>query len=82
MHLQIVSPLAVEAELTGIVSVRAEDRSGSFVILPGHTDFLTVLAVMSYLALVLLVAGLPGSGLDRVQLSGDESRTFYVNTES
>jgi F-type H+-transporting ATPase subunit epsilon len=45
MHLQIVSPLAVEAELTGIVSVRAEDRSGSFVILPGHTDFLTVLAV-------------------------------------
>jgi F-type H+-transporting ATPase subunit epsilon len=45
MNLKIVTPLAVEAELTDIVSVRAEDRSGSFVVLPGHADFLTVLTV-------------------------------------
>ena len=45
MDLQIVTPLAVEAELSDIVSVRAEDCSGSFLILPGHADFLTVLTV-------------------------------------
>jgi F-type H+-transporting ATPase subunit epsilon len=45
MRLQIVTPLAVEADLTDIVSVRADDRTGSFVILPYHADFITVLAI-------------------------------------
>jgi F-type H+-transporting ATPase subunit epsilon len=45
MRLQIVTPLAVEADLTDIASVRADDRTGSFVILPDHADFITVLAV-------------------------------------
>jgi F-type H+-transporting ATPase subunit epsilon len=45
MRLQIVTPLAVEAELTDIASVRADDRTGSFVILPHHADFITVLAI-------------------------------------
>jgi F-type H+-transporting ATPase subunit epsilon len=45
MRLQIVTPLAVEADLTDIVLVRADDRTGSFVILPHHADFITVLAI-------------------------------------
>jgi len=45
MRLQIVTPLAVEADLTDIVTVRADDRTGSFMILPDHADFITVLAI-------------------------------------
>jgi F-type H+-transporting ATPase subunit epsilon len=45
MRLQIVTPLTVEADRAGIASVRAEDRTGSFVILPQHADFITVLAI-------------------------------------
>jgi F-type H+-transporting ATPase subunit epsilon len=45
MRLQIVTPLAVEADLTDIASVRADDRTGSFVILPHHADFITVLTI-------------------------------------
>jgi F-type H+-transporting ATPase subunit epsilon len=45
MRLQIVTPLTVEADLTDIASVRADDRTGSFVILPHHADFITVLAI-------------------------------------
>jgi F-type H+-transporting ATPase subunit epsilon len=45
MRLQIVTPLAVEADLTDIVSVRADDRTGSFMILPQHADFITVLTI-------------------------------------
>jgi len=45
MRLQIVTPLAVEANLTDIVMVRADDRTGSFVILPHHADFITALAI-------------------------------------
>jgi F-type H+-transporting ATPase subunit epsilon len=45
MRLQIVTPLAVEADLTDIVMVRADDRTGSFMILPDHADFITVLAI-------------------------------------
>ena len=45
MRLQIVTPLAVEADLTNIASVRADDRTGSFVILPHHADFITVLTI-------------------------------------
>jgi F-type H+-transporting ATPase subunit epsilon len=45
MRLQIVTPLTVETDLDGIVSVRADDATGSFVIWPHHADFLTVLAI-------------------------------------
>ena len=45
MRLQIVTPLAVEADLAGIASVRADDRTGSFVVLPNHADFITALAI-------------------------------------
>ena len=45
MRLQIVTPLSVEADLNDIVSVRADDRTGSFTILPHHADFITVLTV-------------------------------------
>ncbi|WP_138466584.1 F0F1 ATP synthase subunit epsilon [Poseidonocella sp. HB161398] len=43
LHLTVTTPMAVLADETGLRSVRAEDRSGSFGILPGHADFMTVL---------------------------------------
>jgi F-type H+-transporting ATPase subunit epsilon len=43
LHLKISSPMAVLVDADGIRSVRAEDLSGGFGILPGHTDMLTVL---------------------------------------
>ena len=45
MRLLITDPTAVVIDDPGIVSVRAEDESGSFGILDGHADFLTVLTV-------------------------------------
>ncbi|MDR2213969.1 MAG: F0F1 ATP synthase subunit epsilon [Pseudomonadales bacterium] len=45
MRLLITDPIAVVADLTDVVSVRAEDESGSFGILRGHADFLTTLAL-------------------------------------
>lgn len=44
MRLRIVTPLSVVVDEDAI-SLRAEDASGSFGILPGHTPFLTALAV-------------------------------------
>lgn len=44
MRLQIVTPLSVVVD-EDIDSLRAEDASGSFGILPGHAPFLTALAV-------------------------------------
>ena len=44
MKLRIVTPLSVVVE-TEIDSLRAEDGSGSFGILPGHAPFLTALAI-------------------------------------
>ena len=44
MRLRIVTPLAVVIDEAAL-SVRAEDTSGSFGILPGHADFLTSLAL-------------------------------------
>ncbi|WP_022704555.1 F0F1 ATP synthase subunit epsilon [Pseudorhodobacter ferrugineus] len=44
MRLRIVTPLSVVVDETAI-SLRAEDASGSFGILPGHAPFLTALAV-------------------------------------
>lgn len=43
LHLTITTPAAVLVDRADIVALRAEDESGSFGILPGHTDFLTVL---------------------------------------
>lgn len=45
MRLLITDPVAVVADHDDIRSLRAEDESGSFGILPGHADLLTVLTV-------------------------------------
>lgn len=45
MRLLITSPVAVVVDDRDVVAVRAEDETGSFGILPGHTEFLTVLSV-------------------------------------
>jgi F-type H+-transporting ATPase subunit epsilon len=45
MKLAIVTPLATLARAEDIAHVRAEDPSGGFGVLPGHADFLTVLAI-------------------------------------
>jgi F-type H+-transporting ATPase subunit epsilon len=44
MNLRIVTPLCVVVD-TQVDSLRAEDSSGSFGILPGHAPFLTALTV-------------------------------------
>ncbi|APZ51189.1 F0F1 ATP synthase subunit epsilon [Salipiger abyssi] len=43
LHLTVTTPMALLVEEPAALSVRAEDESGSFGILPGHTDFLTTL---------------------------------------
>lgn len=43
LHLTISTPMDVLVDAPAAVSVRAEDESGGFGILPGHTDFLTAL---------------------------------------
>jgi F-type H+-transporting ATPase subunit epsilon len=45
MRLVITTPMAVIADITDVVHVRAEDESGSFGILEHHDEFLTALAV-------------------------------------
>jgi F-type H+-transporting ATPase subunit epsilon len=45
MRLRITTPLAVVVDEDGILSLRAEDATGSFGILPHHADFLTSLAI-------------------------------------
>jgi len=45
MRLSIATPLTMAVDVPEVRSVRAEDESGSFGILPGHADFLTALAV-------------------------------------
>jgi F-type H+-transporting ATPase subunit epsilon len=45
MRLRIVTPLLVAVDEDGVTSLRAEDRSGSFGILPRHASFLTSLAI-------------------------------------
>jgi F-type H+-transporting ATPase subunit epsilon len=44
LHLTIATPASVLVDNAQVVALRAEDESGSFGILPGHADFLTVLA--------------------------------------
>lgn len=43
LHLSVTTPSSVLVDRDDVVSVRAEDESGSFGILPRHADFLTVL---------------------------------------
>lgn len=43
MHLRLTTPQRLLVEATPVVSLRAEDATGSFGLLPGHCDFLTVL---------------------------------------
>jgi F-type H+-transporting ATPase subunit epsilon len=45
MRLTVTTPLALVVDTDKISSLRAEDETGAFGILPGHADFLTVLAV-------------------------------------
>jgi F-type H+-transporting ATPase subunit epsilon len=45
MRLCITTPLDVVVDEEGVLSLRAEDASGSFGIQPGHADFLTALAI-------------------------------------
>lgn len=41
--LSITTPLQIVLDESGITSLRAEDASGGFGILPGHADFVTVI---------------------------------------
>lgn len=45
MKLEIITPLEMLAQAEAVVSLQAEDASGSFGILPGHADFLTSLTI-------------------------------------
>lgn len=45
MRLRITTPLTVAVDEDAVVSVRAEDDSGSFGVLTGHADFLTCLTL-------------------------------------
>jgi F-type H+-transporting ATPase subunit epsilon len=45
MRLLITTPAEVVIDRGDVVSVKAEDYSGSFGILPGHCEFMTVLTV-------------------------------------
>lgn len=43
LHLRIVTPAAILADDPAVASLRAADDSGSFGVLPGHADLMTVL---------------------------------------
>src|SRR3974390_517677 len=43
LHLTVTTPAQILVESGNVMAVRAEDQSGSFGILPGHADLLTVL---------------------------------------
>jgi F-type H+-transporting ATPase subunit epsilon len=43
LHLTLTTPGQILVDSGGVEAVRAEDQSGSFGILPGHADLLTVL---------------------------------------
>lgn len=45
MRLIISTPTSVVAEIPNATAIRAEDGSGSFGILEGHADFLTVVSI-------------------------------------
>jgi F-type H+-transporting ATPase subunit epsilon len=43
LHLTVTTPGQILVDSSNVATVRAEDESGSFGILPGHTDLLTAL---------------------------------------
>ena len=43
LHLTIATPASVLVDASDVRSLRAEDESGAFGVLPGHADLLTVL---------------------------------------
>ena len=43
LHLTVTTPAQILVDSGDVAAVRAEDESGSFGILPGHADLLTVL---------------------------------------
>jgi F-type H+-transporting ATPase subunit epsilon len=43
LHLVVATPAKILVDSADVVALRAEDQSGSFGILPGHADLLTVL---------------------------------------
>ncbi|HEY3445129.1 MAG TPA: F0F1 ATP synthase subunit epsilon [Myxococcales bacterium] len=45
MRLHVSTPLALVLDAPDVRSLRAEDDTGGFGVLPGHADFLTVLSV-------------------------------------
>jgi F-type H+-transporting ATPase subunit epsilon len=45
MRLLVVTPMSVVVDESDVHHVRAEDETGAFGIMPGHADFITVLAV-------------------------------------
>jgi F-type H+-transporting ATPase subunit epsilon len=45
MRLRIISPLSIVIDAEPVLSLRAEDASGGFGIMPGHADFLTSLTI-------------------------------------
>jgi F-type H+-transporting ATPase subunit epsilon len=45
VKLRITTPLTVAVDVDDIASLRADDVTGSFGILPGHADFLTSLTI-------------------------------------
>jgi F-type H+-transporting ATPase subunit epsilon len=45
MKLHITTPLTAAVDVDGILSLRADDATGNFGILPGHADFLTSLTI-------------------------------------
>ncbi|HTW33912.1 MAG TPA: F0F1 ATP synthase subunit epsilon [Rhizomicrobium sp.] len=45
MRLVITTPTSIVADIANATAIRAVDESGSFGILDGHADFLTVLAI-------------------------------------
>ena len=45
MRLLVTTPMSVVLDAADVGHVRAEDETGAFGILPGHADFITVLAI-------------------------------------
>jgi F-type H+-transporting ATPase subunit epsilon len=45
MRLLVTTPVSIVVDVDGVEHVRAEDETGAFGILPGHANFITVLAI-------------------------------------
>lgn len=45
MKLTITTPMGIVIDNETVLSLKAEDKTGSFGILPGHADFITVLDI-------------------------------------